>query len=282
MQKVGIPAGIDFAKSLGITSLKNPSQAQYGLSLVLGGAEVPLLQMTNAYAVFTNGGKKVSTTTIIDIQDKRGTLVYEYKPQIEQVLDPRVAFLISSILSDNSARSEVFGNALSISRPAAVKTGTTNDYRDALTIGYTPSLVIGVWVGNNDNSPMNNIAGSLGAAPIWRTLMQQYLQGTPVEHFNPPSGLDVVKICKENGKKSRTATSSAYFEYFLSNTSPNTYCDEANTPTPTNEPTDTPAPSETPTPQPTTAEATPTITEPTSLPTSNQTPTPILTISPTL
>jgi membrane peptidoglycan carboxypeptidase len=240
--------------------------------------------MTNAYAVFANGGKKVSTTTIIDIQDKRGTLVYEYKPQLEQVLDPRVAFLISSILSDNKARSEVFGNALSINRPAAVKTGTTNDYRDALTIGYTPSLVIGVWVGNNDNSPMNNIAGSLGAAPIWRTLMQQYLAQTPIEHFNPPSGVDVVKICKENGKKSRTATSSAYFEYFLSNTSPTTYCDQESSPTPTISPTTTPASSDTPTPQPTNAETTltPTITQPSATPIEAISPTPILTITPTL
>ncbi len=278
MQKVGVPQGIDFAKTLGITSLQSPSQAHYGLSLVLGGAEVPLLQMTNTYAVFANGGEKVSITTIIDIQDKRGNIAYTYKPEIQQVVDPRVAFLISSILSDNSARAEEFGNALTINRPAAVKTGTTNDFRDALTIGYTPSLVIGVWVGNNDNSPMDNIAGSLGAAPIWRTLMQQYLMGTPLEHFNPPSGLDLLRICKEKGLKTHNATSSAYFEYFLSGTQSRGYCDEAASPTPSITPTDIPKASDTPTPQPTEIATTPT---PTSEPTpTSVSATPIITNTP--
>lgn len=249
MQKVGIPATLDFAKILGITTLKDPSESnEYGLSLVLGAAEVPLLELTNAYGVFANKGIFIEPTTILSIKDKFNNTIYTYTPKSEQVLDPRVAFLISSILSDNSARSESFGGALTISRTAAVKTGTTNDYRDALTVGYTPSLVIGVWVGNNDNSPMDTVAGSLGAAPIWARLMEQFLRGTPVEHFNPPSGLDTVRICKNNGLKAQIATSSAYFEYFLSGTQPTKLCDEALSPTPSDTPTPTQEPSETPTP----------------------------------
>lgn len=278
MQKVGIPNTVDFARKLGITTLKDPSKSPYGISLVLGAAEVPLLELTTAYGVFANNGNLIEPTTILSIKDKYNNTSYTYTPKAEQVLDPRVAFLISSILSDTSARAESFGNALTISRPAAVKTGTTNDYRDALTVGYTPSLVIGVWVGNNDNTPMDSVAGSLGAAPIWRRLMEAFLQGTKVEHFNPPSGLDLLRICKDKGLKVHNATSSAYFEYFLSGTQPTGFCDEKASPTPTITPTNTPAPSETPSP---TSEETPTPT-PTETTSPTPSPTPNVTVIPSL
>src|SRR4029077_6124996 len=105
------------------------------------------------------------------------------------------AYLISNILSDNRARAEEFGGALTISRIAAVKTGTTSDFRDALTVGYTPSLVVGVWVGNNDNSPMDNVAGSLGAAPIWRNVMEYYMEGSPIEQFTRPTFIVSETVC---------------------------------------------------------------------------------------
>lgn len=286
MEKVGIPGAIDFARQLGITTLQDPSKATYGLSLALGSAEIPLIELTNAYAVFANNGMFIEPTSILTITDKYNKDIYTYTPKPEEVMDPRVAFLISSILSDNNTRSESFGNALTIGRVAAVKTGTTNDYRDALTVGYTPSLVIGVWVGNNDNSPMDTVAGSLGAAPIWRQMMQQFLLGTTQEHFNPPSGLDISRICRNNGLKSHAATSSAYFEYFLSGTEPNAYCDEGPTPRrkPTATPTETPKPSDTPTPEITSSPTpTPTSSEtPTPLPTIDVTLTPAITIAPTL
>lgn len=281
MEQVGVANGVAFAKTLGITTLKGPSS--YGLSLVLGSAEVPLLELTNVYAVFANEGKKPTQTTILEVKDKRNTVLYTHAPTTTSVLDPRVAFLISSILSDTRARSESFGNALSISRPAAVKTGTTNDYRDALTVGYTPSLVIGVWVGNNDNTPMDNIAGSLGAAPIWRRLMEQFLKDTTVERFAPPSGLSLVRICRQNGYKSNVATSSAYFEYFLQGTDPTADCNDR--PTPTGEPTPTLFPSETPAPTDTpspTSQPTPTPTTEQVPPTSPPTPTPTLGVAPTI
>lgn len=259
LEKIGIPSALEMAKRMGITTLKNPSD--YGLSLVLGSAEVPLIEMTSAFGVFANDGKLSTRTTILEIRDKKGKLIYSYTPSTKLILDPRIAFLISSILSDSLARSPTFGNALNLSRPAAVKTGTTEDFKDALTIGYTPSLVIGVWVGNNDYTPMDYVAGSLGAAPIWRQLMENFLNGTPVERFLPPTNILRVMVCKENGLRAETATSSAYTEFFLPGTVPTKSCtDSFSIPTPTEmEVIPTPTPSEeqiptatpTPTPSPT-------------------------------
>lgn len=282
LERVGIPDTLNFARELGITTLKSPSD--YGLSLVLGAGEVPLLQMTETYATFANNGTRAAPTTIIEIKDKKGEVIYAHEPDLKEILSSDVTFLISSILSDNSARAEEFGNSLTISRPAAVKTGTTNDYKDSLTIGYTPSLAIGVWVGNNDNTPMDSIAGSLGAAPIWRQMMEHMLIGTPAEKFIPSGGIIKLTICKEKGLKIRTATSSAMTEYFLPGTQPTKYCDEGLTPTPTISPTliltRTPFPTQvqaipTPTPTPT-QESTPTLFPPTNTPTpvSGLTPTP--------
>jgi membrane carboxypeptidase/penicillin-binding protein len=142
-------------------------------------------------------------------------------------MEPEITFLMSSILSDNRARAEAFGNALTISRPAAVKTGTTDEYKDAWTIGYTPSLVVGVWVGNNDHSPMDQVAGSLGAAPIWRSLMEEYHRGSPIADFRPPNGITRLAVC-QNGKE---ASNSAGLEYFIPGTQPSGICREL-TPTP--------------------------------------------------
>lgn len=170
MQKVGLEKALNFARKLGITSLKD--QSNYGLSLVLGAGEVSLLEMTNVYAVFANQGLKNSPVDIIEIYNKQGVKIYSNTPAPVSVMRPEVASQITSILSDNKARAEEFGNLLTISHPAAVKTGTAEDWRDSLTLGYTPKLVVGVWVGNNDNSSMDGIAGSLGAAPIWKSLME--------------------------------------------------------------------------------------------------------------
>lgn len=270
LERVGIPAALDFATELGITTLKSPSD--YGLSLVLGAAEVPLIQMTSSFGTFANKGDYVKPTTILEVRDKRDNVLDTYTPSSRHVVDEGAAFIISSILSDNSARSEVFGNALTISRPTAVKTGTTEDYRDALTIGYTPSLAVGVWVGNNDNTPMDSIAGSLGAAPIWRQMMEYMLAGTPVERFERPPEVIQVTICKEDGLRAEAATSSAYTEFFLPGTIPTKSCTgpqpsitETQTPTPT--PTEEPKKNEELTPTPTSVFETPT-------PTDTPTPTP--------
>ncbi len=253
MEKVGVADTVTYAESLGITSLNEPDR--YGLSLVLGAAEVPLTQMTAAYAVFANQGVKAEPTTILEITNKKGQVIFTHETKSQRVMPSNVAFQISSILSDNSARADTFGNALTLSRQAAVKTGTTEDYRDALTIGYTPQIVVGAWVGNNDNSEMDNIAGSLGAAPIWRQLMEYFLRGKPVVQFTPPNGIIRIEVCSENGLRAEIATSSAYPEFFLPGTIPKESC---NVPTPTPEESPTPTPEsdddneeEQPTPTPT-------------------------------
>ncbi len=171
MQRVGIHNALEMVKRLGITSLKTPSD--YGLSLVLGAGEVSLLEMTGVYAVLANQGVKNTPITILEIYNKQEKKIYTYVPARKKVLNPEVTTIITSILSDNKARAEVFGNLLTVSQSAAVKTGTAEDWRDSITIGYTPTLSIGVWIGNNDNTPMDGIAGSLGAAPIWKTLIQK-------------------------------------------------------------------------------------------------------------
>lgn len=216
LQKVGIPQALETGKELGLTTLQDPSS--YGLSLVLGAAEVNLLEMTNVYATFADQGNHNPITLITEIDDKDNHAIYTYNPQPEHLLNPGDVFLISSILSDNQARAEEFGNTLTISRPAAVKTGTTEDFRDAWTLGYTPSLAVGAWVGNNDNTPMDNIAGSLGAAPIWKNLMEEYLKETPIETFSPPRDIIQARVC--TGLGTLQASSSARLEYFKIGTQP--------------------------------------------------------------
>ncbi|MCL5784298.1 MAG: penicillin-binding protein [Patescibacteria group bacterium] len=220
MSKVGVPNTLEMAQRLGITTLKSPDD--YGLSLVLGTGDVKLLELTNVYATFANHGYKNEPTSILQIDNKKGNTIYKYKPNPEKVLDEKDVFEITSTLSDNSARQEEFGNALTISRSAAVKTGTTEDFKDAWTLGYTPSLAVGVWVGNNNNLPMDQIAGSLGAAPIWKLLMEKYLAGTPVEKFDPPSGLVPMVVCPNGGVSE--ATPGAKIEYFVPGTQPRTRC----------------------------------------------------------
>lgn len=199
LQFVGIPALKEMAARLGITTL---TRDDYGLSLTLGGGEVRLLELTGAYAVFANGGVRVEPTPILRIEDSDGNVLVDNSQAVgEQVLRPQHAYLITSILSDRQARCPAFGcpNSLEISRPAAVKTGTTNDYRDAWTIGYTPDLVVGVWVGNADNSEMINLPGSRGAAPIWHDFMEAALAGRPVRDFVRPDGIVEMEICADSG-----------------------------------------------------------------------------------
>ncbi len=220
LSKLGVPGAVEMAQRLGVTTLKSPDN--YGLALVLGSADVKLLELTNVYATFANKGYKNNPVSVLEIDDKTGNSIYKYNADPQKVLDERDVFGVTSILSDNSARQEEFGDVLTISRPAAVKTGTTEDFKDAWTLGYTPSLAVGVWVGNNNNVPMDSIAGSLGAAPIWRALMEKFSLGTPVEKFGPPQGLMPMAICPNGGVAE--ATAGAKVEYFLPGTEPNKKC----------------------------------------------------------
>ena len=184
---VGLDSAIDMAQRLGITSLKDKSR--YGLTLVLGGGEVSLLEMTSAYGVFANDGKRAPYTGILKIEDAQGQPIYEYAQHETQVIDPEIARKISDVLSDNIARAPAFGenSFLKVAdREVAVKTGTTNDYRDAWIVGYTPSLVVGAWAGNNDNTPMKKKVAGFIIAPLWNAFFNNASTTLLVEHFPQP------------------------------------------------------------------------------------------------
>ncbi len=184
----GVDNVLDLAQEMGYTTLVDHDR--YGLALVLGGGEVKLLEHTNAFGAFAREGVRNEPTGILRVEDRNGKILEEYKSEDSKVIDPKVARMINDILSDNEARAYTFGerNWLTLGdRPVAAKTGTTNDYRDAWTIGYTPSIVTGVWVGNNDNSEMKRgAAGGVVAAPIWHDYMDRVLGDTPVEYFKKP------------------------------------------------------------------------------------------------
>lgn len=183
----GIPNVLTLAKNMGLTSLGQPSD--YGLSLALGAAEVRLLDITSAYSAFANDGTLNPPTGILKITDSHGNVVQEFKSQSRQVLDPEIAREMSSMLSNNTARQPEYPPVNPFYFPGydvAAKTGTTNESRDAWTIGYTPSIAIGAWAGNNDNSPMvKEIAGYI-VAPMWHDIMQYALTKYPQEFFTPP------------------------------------------------------------------------------------------------
>ena len=186
---VGVQKAADFAARLGYTTLTDPSN--YGLSMVLGGAEVKLLEHVSAYGVFATEGIYHEPVSILKVEDANGEALEEWEESDGQsVLDTNITRMISNVLSDNVARTPFFGanNYLTLgSRPVAAKTGTTNDYKDAWTIGYTPQLVTGVWVGNTDGSAMSHGAGgSAIAAPIWNEFMKAALADKPIVMFNSP------------------------------------------------------------------------------------------------
>jgi len=221
LQEVGIENTIDLARRLGITSLRDPQQ--YDLSLALGGGEISLLQLSTAYAALANNGYFTGEYSILDIHDADGKLLYtQEKDSPLQVLDPRVAWLISDILSDDSARSTGFGlnSTLKLDRTAAVKTGTTTNFHDNWTIGYTPDLLVGVWVGNSGYEAMHNVTGLTGAAPIWHEVMRGLLQGRPDHPFERPGGLTQVEVCDLSGLLPTPACPHTRMEWFIAGTEP--------------------------------------------------------------
>jgi penicillin-binding protein 1C len=193
---------IAFAERMGITTL---TRDDYGLSLTLGGGDVSLLELTGAYAIFANQGQRVAPYSIERIEDHNGNVVYQHEaPASEQVISRDHAYLISSILSDNAARTPAFGanSVLKLPFNAAVKTGTTNDFRDNWTLGYTPDIAIGVWIGNADYTPMSNISGVTGAAPLWANVMQwavDYYWGGDPSLFTQPDTVQQQVICAATG-----------------------------------------------------------------------------------
>jgi penicillin-binding protein 1C len=193
---------ISFAERMGITTF---TRDDYGLSLTLGGGDVTLLELTGAFAVFANGGLRAAPYAIERIEDHNGNVIYRHDASdSRQVINADHAYLISSILSDNAARTPAFGanSVLKLPFTAAVKTGTTNDFRDNWTLGYTPDIAIGVWIGNADYTPMTNVSGVAGAAPVWADVMQwaidRYAGGDPAQ-FKRPEGVEEKVICSATG-----------------------------------------------------------------------------------
>ncbi len=222
MQQLGVEESIIAAKRMGINL---DDKADYGLPLALGSAEASLMEMTNAYAAFANQGNQYNPVIIKQINNKFDKAIFvanQEKPK--EVQTQQGSYLISSILSDASARAPIFGSSLTVpGRTAAVKTGTTDNSRDAWTIGYTPQLAVGVWVGNNNNEIMQN-GGSSMAGPIWVRAMQKLLTGMPNESFPVPSGIVQRPICASNGGLANTAGSGTYNEYFLGSALPKETC----------------------------------------------------------
>lgn len=224
IRDIGIGTMIGTARRMGIESLDEPP-GFYGLTLTLGGGDVPLLEMTHAFATLANIGKRPQLTTVLRIVDGRGRTVFdvnEDRVPAANALDPRIAYIITDILDDDRARAPAMGynNALNLPFPAAAKTGTTNDFRDNWTIGYTPGLAVGVWFGNSDGHPMRDTSGLRGAAPVWRRVMESIyadpalsgslaVQGQmPPREFPRPAGLQEKQVCLPRGTGGSECTAS--------------------------------------------------------------------------
>ena len=223
---VGIKDMLEVAYDMGLTTLKPTAEtlARVGLSVALGGGEVKPLELVSAYSAFANGGQRVEPVAILQVTDGQGRGLGEWRGGVHrQGGMPEEAFIISSILSDSKARDITFGPRSLINIPGrtiAVKTGTTNDKRDNWTVGWTPSVVVGVWVGNNDNSSMKEVAsGVTGAAPIWRRIILQALKDKGDEPFAVPGGIVALEVDKISGYRAHDGFE-AKQEYFIKGTEP--------------------------------------------------------------
>ncbi len=222
LEAVGLQRMIDLAAGAGLTSLAENTQVD--LSITLGGGEVRLLDLAQAYSIFPNGGHFVEPTFILNVTTRSGEVLYEWQPpQLnQQLLDARVSYIISDMLSDPHARIPSFGtnSALEIGRPAAAKTGTTTDFRDNWVLGYTPNLVVGVWVGNADNTPMVDVTGISGAGPIWNQFMRRVLLGQPELAFIRPPGIVTQEVCTISGLLPTPECPRRRLELFVEGTEP--------------------------------------------------------------
>ena len=219
MNQVGVANVIKTARRLGVSSLKNELNS-YGLSLTLGGGEVALLDHTYAFGVLANGGvmagqpvpadlqrpgyRKLDPVTILKVEDKDSKVLEQYtSPAVERVVEPGPAYLIDNVLSDPAPRVAAFGSYAQYltlpNRPVAAKTGTTNSWLDAWTMGFTPQLAVGVWTGNSDNKPMKLADGSITAAPIFNKVLAKGVEGLPAQGWPVPPGITKARVCSPSG-----------------------------------------------------------------------------------
>ncbi len=241
LQMVGVRNVVNTAHRMGIDSL-DLDKNKYGLALTLGGGEVSLLDMTYANSVLANQGvmagvkidqaelkpgyRTLDPAAILKVVDSNDKVLYQYdKPDAQAIVTPQLAFLMSDVLSDNTARTPGFGSnsVLKLTRPAAVKTGTTSDWKDNWTLGYTPDYAVGVWVGNADNAEMEHISGVMGAAPIWHDIMEKIHQGVPVHPFVEPPGMTRVEVCATSGLLPTPYCKDRVKELFVAGTEPKQY-----------------------------------------------------------
>jgi len=247
LDHVGLSAMISTARALGITTFDH--EERFGLSLTLGGGEVTLLELTAAYAAFAHQGRRVEPRAILSVDGQAvpsasqdagkvparmrtlGGSPAEGSPSgpagrsrssLNAGISPQIAYLITNILSDDLARIPAFGedSVLKLSRPAAAKTGTTSDFRDNWTVGYTPDLAVGVWTGNADNAPMYKVSGITGAGPIWHDFMEAALANRPPRSFERPEGLVEAEICESSGLRATALCPRRHIELFLAGTEP--------------------------------------------------------------
>ncbi|NNJ12246.1 penicillin-binding protein [Chloroflexales bacterium ZM16-3] len=225
LEFVGVPNFIEEMSRLGVTTFDDPSR--YGLAMALGSNEVRLLELSGAYNALRNGGRSTPPVAVLKVTNSRGEVLERWAPERGQpILGPQseqIAYLITSILSDNQARWFMFGRNNVLELPdivAAAKTGTSNDWRDSWAMGYSSDVTIGVWVGNNDGAPMDEVAGSNGAGLIWRDLMIAYNQGRPPQPFARPAGIIEAPVCADTGGKAGEACPRPISELFVAGTAP--------------------------------------------------------------
>jgi 1A family penicillin-binding protein len=232
LSSYGVNKMANMGQELGITTWDDPSR--FGLSLTLGAVEVKMIDLAQAYATFANYGKKVDINPILKIKDQKGGVLYT-NPCLkngtcphEEVLGSGIAFLINDILADNQARSLAFGRNSLLKIPnhqVAVKTGTSNNIRDNWCYGYTENILVGAWVGNNDNSPMSQVAsGVTGATPIWHNLITDFLKDKPKHTWTKPDDIIEEKICRTTGTLPCKNCPYVDKEYFLTGSQPDKHC----------------------------------------------------------
>lgn len=241
--RVGVENVIRTAHHMGIDTL-DQAAGHYGLAITLGGGEVTLLDMTYAYGVIANSGtmagvpvpedqrrsgyRLLDPITILRVEDRHGNVLYEPgASQTQPVLTPGLAYLMQNVMSDEQARWAAFGHPspLELGRPAGAKTGTTDDFRDNWTVGFTPQRVAGVWVGNSDNSPMEHVTGLTGAAPIWHAVMRYAHEsaGLPPDGWTKPDGIVELNVCDPSGLLPTATCPTIVREVFIAGTEPTAY-----------------------------------------------------------
>ncbi|MFA6361399.1 MAG: penicillin-binding transpeptidase domain-containing protein, partial [Candidatus Shapirobacteria bacterium] len=226
LANVGLENMLTLADDMGLTNLAPTKEnlSRFGLAVTLGGAEVRMIDLASAYTAFANNGQKMDPIGVLKVEDRNGRILEEYKPtKGKKVMTPQEAFIISNILSDNSARELTFGvvNGLQISGyQVAVKTGTTNDKKDNWAIGWTPNLLTAVWVGNNNNTQMGKVAsGVSGATPIWKRIMNYEVTKRPKQDFPIPDKIVSIEVDKISGYPAHDGFPSKP-EYFIDGTQP--------------------------------------------------------------